>query len=118
MTKVGTDTVRGAVATHYKGAIKLDAAHLAKLGGFARAAIQKLVDGGVTELPFDAWLDEEERLVKLMETSDVTSKGVTAHVVLTLQRYDFGTKVAVVAPPASEQQDGAELLATLKAATG
>lgn len=118
VTKVGTETVRGASATHYKGTITLDEAHLGKLGGFARDALQKLVDSGVTEMPFDAWVDGQNRLVKLTEATDVTSKGVTAHVVLTLLRYDFGTKVAVVAPPASQQQDGAPLLASLKAATG
>lgn len=118
VTKVGDDTVRGADTTHYKGTIPLDEKHLAKIGGFARGAVQKLVDGGVTSIPFDAWLDKQGRLVKMTEALDVTVKGTAAHVTTTLERYDFGTKVAVVAPPKSEQADGAAFLSALKSATG
>lgn len=118
VTKVGTEQVRGASATHYKGAIALDAAHLAKLGGLAKPAVQKLVDSGVTSLPFDAWVDGQDRLVKMVESVDVTIKTVTAHVTTTVERYAFGTAVTVTAPPASQQTDGAPLLAGLKAQTG
>ncbi|MCU1621261.1 MAG: lipoprotein [Frankiales bacterium] len=118
VTKVGTEQVRGASATHYKGAIALDAAHLAKLGGLAKPAVQKLVDSGVTSLPFDAWVDGQDRLVKMVESVDVTIKTVTAHVTTTVERYAFGTAVTVTAPPASQQTDGAPLLAGIKAQTG
>lgn len=118
VTKVGSEKVRGVTTTHYKGSIKLDEAHLAKLGGIAKASVQKLVAGGLDAIPFDAWLDGEGRLVKLVEDLDVTVKGQSAHVVTTVERYDFGTKVDVTAPPASEQKDGTPLLTALKGATG
>lgn len=118
VTKIGADKVRGADATHYRGTIPLDAAHLAKIGGFARSAVQKLVDSGVSAVPFDAWLDAEGRLVKMTETVDVTIKGTAAHVVTTFERYDFGTKIDVVAPPKAEQQDGTVFLDALKSQMG
>ncbi len=114
VTKVGDDTVRGAKATHYKGAIPITKERLAKQSGLVKGATQKLLDSGVTSLPFDAWLDSEGRLVKMTETVDITVKGVKAHVVTSMERFAFGTPVNVVAPPLSEQQDGAQILAGLK----
>lgn len=114
VTKVGADTVRGAKATHYKGAIPITKEKLATQSGLVKSATQKLLDSGVTSLPFDAWLDTEGRLVKMTEVVDLTVKGVKAHVVTTMERFAFGTPVHVVAPPASEQQDGAPILAALK----
>lgn len=118
VTKVGSEKVRGASTTHYRGTVPLDAQHLAKIGGIARNAIQKLVDSGTTAIPFDAWVDDKGRLVKMTETVDVTVSAVRAHVVTTLERYDFGTKVDVVAPPKDEQKDGSQIVAALKSQTG
>ena len=118
VTKVGSEKVRGADATHYKGTVPLDEAHLAKIGGVAKTAVQKLVDSGTTAIPFDAWVDDEGRLVKMTQTVDVTVSSVKAHVTTTLERYDFGTKVDVVVPPKSEQHDGSQLIAALKAQSG
>jgi hypothetical protein len=118
VTKVGSEKVRGAETTHYKDTIKLDAQHVAKLGGIAKSSVEKLAASGLDAIPFDAWLDGKGRLVKLVEDVNVTVQGQTAHVVTTVERYDFGTKVTVAAPPLSEQKDGAPLLSALKGTTG
>lgn len=118
VTKVGSEKVRGAETTHYKGSVPLDEAHLSKIGGVAKTGVQKLVDSGTTAIPFDAWVDDQGRLVKLTENVEVTVSAVKAKVTTTLERYDFGTKVDVVVPPKSEQHDGSPLIAALKAQSG
>jgi hypothetical protein len=110
VTKVGPDTIRNVPATHYRGSVPLDAAHLNKLGGVLKVGAQKLLDQGITSLPFDAWLDAKGRLVRLKEQLSATMSGITADVTTTLDRYGFGTPVNVVAPPLSEQKDGTALL--------
>ncbi|MCU1602501.1 MAG: hypothetical protein JWO22_3210 [Frankiales bacterium] len=118
VTKVGDDTVRGATATQYKGTIPITKERLAAQQGLVKAATRKLLDSGVTALPFNAWVDAQGRLVKLTEDIDLTIKGTKAHVVTTLERYDFGTKVSVVAPPAADQTDGGPIVDALKQASG
>lgn len=110
VSKVGTETVRGDRTTHYKGTISLEGEQFAKLGGLVKKSLQKLIDSGVRTVPFDAWIDEQGRLRKLVQVLKVTAEGQTADVSSTFEIYDFGTKVSVTAPPADQVKDGSQLL--------
>ena len=118
VTKVGTATVRGVKTTHYKGTIAVDGPQTAKLGGVARAAIDKLKAQGVTTLPFEAFLDAQGRLVRLVEKVALTVQGTKADTTTTVDLYDFGTAVSAAAPPKSEQHDGSAFLQQIKGALG
>ena len=115
VSKVGTEQVRGEKTTHYRGTIDVQKA-LARLTGVNRDLVQKsLVANGVKTLPFDAYLDAQGRLRKYVQHVTLTAKGQTADSTTTVELYEFGTKVDVTAPPASQVKDGAPLLAALKA---
>lgn len=114
VTKVGTEQLRGEQTTHYKGTVDVQKA-VASLTGVAKDLVLKsLVANGVTTLPFDAYLDGQGRLRKFMQHVVLTVKGQQTDSTTTVELYDFGTKVDVTAPPASQVKDGAPLLAALK----
>ncbi len=116
VNKVGSDTLHGAKTTHYTGTINVNAAITKLKGGVARAAVQKLADGGVKDIPVDVYLDDKGRLRRLKEHVVLTVKSTMADVTTQFDFYDFGTKVDVQPPPAADIKDGAPLLAALKAA--
>jgi hypothetical protein len=114
VTKVGSDTVRGAAVTHYKGTIDLNKA-LAQLTGPVKKTVETLLaKSKVATVPFDAYLDGQGRMRKLVEHVQITVQGKQADVTTTIELYDFGTKVSVVAPPADQIKDGSALLAAFK----
>lgn len=118
VTKVGEETLRGTKTTHYKGTIDVQKA-LDKAQGPQKDLIQKgLVANGVKTLPFDAYVDEQGRIHKYVQKVALTLKGQKADSTTTIELYDFGTKVDVTAPPASQVKDGAPLLKALKTQNG
>lgn len=104
MSKVGTDTVRGISATHYRGTV--DVSKLAAASGSAgsAAAVKKLY--GNTPVPVEIWVDASGRAVRVRSTIPAPKIGATGGTKGTISTssdyYDFGTPVRVVAPPASQ----------------
>jgi hypothetical protein len=113
--RVGTETIRGAVTTHYRGTYDLKAA-AAKVHGIAKRLLEStLASGAPTIVPFDAYIDGNGRLRKLDQSFSMTSPklpGQKVHVQSTLELYDFGLAVSVQKPTAT--QDGTALLNALK----
>ncbi|MCW2544543.1 MAG: lipoprotein [Frankiales bacterium] len=118
ISTVGTEDVRGAKTTHVRGTID-GAKAQASVGGAMKAYLKGIL-GSATPgpIPFEAWVDGEGRMRKLVQNVTLTVKGVKVVSKTTTEYYDFGTKVAVKAPPASEVKDGAPILAALKAQAG
>jgi hypothetical protein len=114
--KVGTETVAGAKTTHYAGVIKISDAVGQLKTDFARSAVQKLKDSGVTEIPVDVFLDDQSRVRRLVEHVSLSIKGTAATVTTQIDFHDFGTKVDVQVPPADQIKDGSAFLAQLKGA--
>lgn len=113
-TVVGQDQVRGAVTTHYRGTYDAKAA-LAKVDGAAKQLFQQALQGGnTTAVPYDAWIDQQGRLVKMQQHITATVKGQSVVSDSTVELFDFGTAVAVSAPPAAQVKDGAPLLKALR----
>jgi hypothetical protein len=124
VTKVGSEQVRDAGTTHYRGTYDAQAA-LAKVDGAAKQLIQATLDQtGLAKVPFDAWIDAQGRVRRLTQTLDLTTPAAAGaapqqvHTSTTIEVYDFGTKVDVTAPPAAQVKDGAPLLAAIKGGTG
>ncbi len=118
--QVGQEQVRGVATTHYSGTYDPKAA-VEQAEGAARTLLESTL--GVTTLervPFDAYVDDEGRIVKFEQQLELPGTEQTGGQPLTsrtvLELYDFGSVVTVEAPPASQVRDGAPLLAALKAA--
>lgn len=111
---VGTEEVRGVETSHYRAT--LDPAKLTELvpaeqrkalGGVDEAARQ----AGLTELPLDVWIDEDQRIRKLSIDLDTKMPGsdesVRASFVVEL--YDYGTPLELELPPADQVADASTL---------
>ena len=104
--EVGSEQVRGVDTTHYKGAIDMRKA-LDEVDGSQRAQLQKLLDeGGVTELPADAWIDSDGYLRKMtLALAGTAGAGFD----VTMELFDFGSTVEVDPPPDDDVTDITEL---------
>ena len=112
---VGKEEVRGAETTHYRGTYDMKRA-VANLEGLPKQAVQKLIDSGSsTVVPFDAYVDSEGRLVKLVQDTTTKLPGASAqeaHSIMTMELYDFGTPVTVKVP--TDVKDGSAYLDAMK----
>lgn len=100
-TKVGPETVDGVETTHYRGTLDATKAYAA-LSGKARDLVTQ---AGVTlpkTIPFDAWVDGQGRLVKLVEDFTITANKQTQKMHLQMGLKDFGKPVSVHVPSGSE----------------
>jgi hypothetical protein len=109
--KVGTEKVRGTATTHYKATLDLrKAAERAPAAQreAARRSIDNLVkQTGQSTIPVEVWIDKQGRARRM--SFDEAIKGTSLK--LTMELYDFGTREAVKAPPASETKDLTDLAA-------
>jgi hypothetical protein len=113
---VGPDTTRGEPTTHYRA--QIDPAKITPtLAGRIDAA-----DLGQT-VPTDVWVDAAGRLRKLTlaapsEVGAGAAQGSSAGpMTVTFELWDFGTEVAVTAPPADQVSDAGGMLGLLGGGT-
>lgn len=120
-TRVGEVKIREQKATHYRGQYDVAQA-LAQAQGPAKAILQATL-GRTTQqqIPFEAYLDSAGRVVKFEQRLELPPTQFTANKPIvstfTLELYEFGTVVTVVAPPGEAIRDGAPLLAALREVT-
>ena len=103
--RVGTEKVRGTDTTHYKATIDLrkavDQAPAAKREA-VRRSIDKVIElSGQRTMPMEVWLDKQGRARRTKITQKVQGRSLT----YSMDLYDFGTREALKAPPASETKD-------------
>lgn len=120
VSKIGEEQVRGVQTTHYRGSYDVKQA-IAKATGAAKTVLESTLGASSLEqVPFDAFVDGEGRIVRFEQQIELPASEATRGQALTsktvLELFDFGTTVAVTAPPAAKVKDGAPLLAALKAA--
>ncbi|MEU2281187.1 hypothetical protein ABZ614_04295 [Streptomyces sp. NPDC013178] len=97
--EVGEETVEGRRATHYSGTVTVE--------DVTDSGLRKqLEQAGVTTESVDIWVDERNLLVKKVEQGRTT----TGEYSQTAYYSDYGTDVAVEAPPANDTADFSELL--------
>ncbi len=119
--QVGLETVRGRETTHYAG--DYDVAQAIQLAEGAAKTVLETTSGRTESrrVPFDAYLDDQGRLVKFTQRLELPGSEQTSGQPLlssfTLELFDFGTPVTVAPPPAESVRDGAPLLAALQQVT-
>jgi hypothetical protein len=98
----GDDTVRGDHTTELAFRIDLRKAE-AKLGSDQRQAVEQAIQQlGTSTLPAHAWIDDQGRLRRMSFSFDIHQNGKSANIDITLELFDFGVKVDVQPPPASQ----------------
>ena len=110
MAKVGSERVRGADTTHYRGTLDLGQV-AADLPEDARASVDAAVAAlGTMTVPADVWLDGDGRMRKVRLAVESGPKGAPATGAIEFELYDFGVQADVAVPPADQVSD---LLATI-----
>jgi len=113
MKKLGSGTVRGVRATHYRATIDL-ARIVSALPGPQQADARKaLKQAGLTTIPADMWVDASGFLRRLVTSLRLKAQGSTVALRLSLDLFDFDEPVRIVPPPAAQVADGTQLLAQL-----
>jgi hypothetical protein len=112
---VGTEELRGVSTTHYRATVDLrnyerlvpaeDREELSSMFG------ELIEQSGVSEMPFDVWLDDAGLVRKLELTFSQTQPGTTdvAEASMAFELYDYGADVEIELPPASQVVDASAL---------
>lgn len=100
-SKVGPETVDGVATTHYRGTLDATKAYAA-LSGKAKDLVQQAGVTLPTSIPFDAWVDGQGRLVKVVEDFSLTVKQQTQKLHLQMGLSDFGKPVTVQVPTGAD----------------
>lgn len=124
VTEVGTEEVRGVPTRHLKMTVDLERAseQLSSLSGpngerLKEAVAQAAATVGVTQLPMEAWIDDDGLPRRLLYTLDLAQAKVpgaegaaTGTATIKMEFFDFGEDVEVTIPSVEETLDFSELL--------
>lgn len=119
--KVGRGEVRGVQTTRYRATIDMKEA-VAERGGEARkASDETLRQLGVSKVPVEIWLDDQNRVRRYamdmtMSMPENTAspempEGGKMRMNMVVEYYDFGLPLNVQAPPPNQTTDGSKLMA-------
>jgi hypothetical protein len=98
MRKVGTQVINGVPTTHYAGSYAIAAA-LAKVPASMRSLTRPVLKSmGITRVHFNAWIDAQHQLRKMVTTEAGRGSRITTTVVITA----INQPVSVSLPPASQ----------------
>ncbi|MEU3371890.1 hypothetical protein ACFYM2_18280 [Streptomyces sp. NPDC006711] len=109
---LGTEQIDGAPAEHYKGTLTIDemAAGNQALDGMSAQDRQKLIDSakkaGISGYDTELWLNKDGYPVQMNVGMTMPQGKLT----MSAHYSDYGTKVAVTAPPAGESFDFADMV--------
>jgi hypothetical protein len=113
VTRIGSETIRGTKATHYKATIDLTKV-VADADEADRAELKQLFGSSGEGLPMDVWIGADgllRRMDFVMNLSGLEGAGKEAKMAMRMEMFDFGISlVDVVAPPAAEVVDFAEMM--------
>jgi hypothetical protein len=108
---VGSEELRGVTTTHYRATI--DLRHYEQLVPPSRRKEVRDMLGdfvqqaGLTEMPFDVWLDDDGYVRKVETSFSASPEGVSgaAEASMVFELYDYGAEVGIVPPPAADVAD-------------
>ncbi|MER6910964.1 hypothetical protein ABT354_04725 [Streptomyces sp. NPDC000594] len=108
--RVGQEKIRGVETTHFSGTV--DVAELSTANsdldkGQLEQFRKQLSSAGITTQEVDIWVDKNHLLVKKVESGKMKTGSFDS----TLYYSDYGTKISVERPPASDTVDFQELMA-------
>jgi hypothetical protein len=107
-TVVGEDAVAGVKTVHYTSSTPV-AAYLKQVDAKARPELERLL-AGAKAVRTDLWVDEQYLIRRSRSVLGATDAATD----LTVDYTDYGKPVTVVAPPAAETVDFAELMNGVK----
>jgi hypothetical protein len=118
--RIGTDTLRGAPTTHYRGTVDRRALlerPATQLEPHVREALQHIESD---EFPTDVWVDRDGRLRKLRYEVAVRGRDGKGRAKRTgsIEFFDFGTTARIAPPDEGQVFDFSRMLGRLRAATG
>jgi hypothetical protein len=113
VTKVGSENVRGEPTTHYKATIDFnrvpDSAPADQRAAMRKSIRQIIKLAGASTAPMEVWIDKDG-IVRRMSTTIATKIGGQRGTIRQrMELYDFGTKVDVQVPDASQTVDAGDL---------
>jgi hypothetical protein len=101
VAEVGSEEIDGADTTIYEGTIDPSAA-VANAPEETRDQVeQTLARAGMTEIPFRAWVDEDDVVRRMELTMEISEQGMSMSMVMTMELFDLGEPVEITPPPAS-----------------
>src|SRR5947209_11025683 len=106
---VGRDVVRGVATTRYHGTVDLRRLP-DRLPPAQRAAARQGIDRlialtGSSSYPVDVWVDAHRRILRERQSMSLKVNGQRVQMTIAMDLFDYGTQVAVTAPPASQVFD-------------
>jgi hypothetical protein len=107
--EVGAETVGDAETTHYR--FTTDLAALAGSGPEElRSSFEQLIQiTGVKEIPTQVWIDEDDRVRRIVTNLEIEQQGQQIAQQSTIEYGEFGVEVDVQPPPKNDTVDIAEL---------
>lgn len=101
--RVGTETVDGVEATHYRGT--MDVADMNEMSGGGEDALAAMRAQGVSTVDWEIWVDGDGLPVRIVQSMTSSAGEIATDI-----RYsDWGVEVDVTPPPASEVMDWSDL---------
>lgn len=115
VTRLGSEDVHGAPATHYHASIDLQRLDAAVAAG-QRAAARKYAEtfkriSGSSTLPMDVWIDSRGRVSRMSFTLSLCAPGGgRLQMSLNMELYGYGPQPVIAPPPASQFHDVSDAL--------
>jgi hypothetical protein len=120
--RVGNEDVRGVQTTHYSGDVEIDNLHRGlppDRQEAARRSIERVKEvSGLKDYPLDVWIDEDDRVRRMRMAMEMEILEQDIAFDLTMEFYDYGTRVSIDVPPEDEVEDLTELAARGASAFG
>ena len=108
--EAGREDVRGSPTTHYSAAIDIERLVANLPEGSRGAVVDSFEQLGISEMPIEAWLDDEGRLRRM--TSEVALSGAATEggrMELSIELYDFGVAFDLTVPPDDQVAEFSEV---------
>jgi hypothetical protein len=112
--RVGSESVRGVVTTHYRSTVelrKLPAVVPPSKRADARRSIERLIQlSGTDSYPMEVWIDRHHLVRRMRFVLEMKIQGQSLKYVTTTEMYDFGPKQKIKPPPAGDVYDVTKLV--------
>jgi hypothetical protein len=116
--KVGSDTIRGVKATHYRVTVDLLKVASRQPPAARKAMTRALTAAHLRTESTDVWTDDQGLVRRFRGPQPAAGAAKATPATVQLDLYDYGTTARVVAPPAAQTEDLAVMLQQLKALSG
>ncbi len=105
---LGSTTIDGAAATHYR--VTVDVAKALQARGLTNPLLAGLV-AQLPKIPADVWIGKDGLLHRIQISLDLPlpQSAKPVHLGLTIDVYDYGADVTIAAPPGSDVYDATKL---------